>query len=63
MLEIGARYCETEAAEALENNARTLRDFPAKLGDPIYLWGVRSAEMWSKRRDVLIEAITKLRAI
>lgn len=62
MLSVGQRWCTGQAAEQLRLNASYLVANDAD-GKPFDLWGVRQAETWAKRRDVLIEAAKKLKEI
>lgn len=62
MLSVAQKWCTGKAAEQLRLNAGHLVNNDAD-GKPFDLWGVRQAETWAKRRDVLIEAAKKLKEI
>lgn len=62
MLSVAQRWCTKKAAEQLRLNASYIVDNDAD-GKVFDLWGVRQAETWARRRDVLIEAANKLKEI
>lgn len=53
-------YCAGEMADRLRIQANTLQEAPT---EPPPYYAVRHYGLWSKRRDILIEALKKLRDV
>lgn len=62
MLRIAQRWCTIQAAEQLRLNSSYIVENDAE-AKPWSLWGVREMEKWRLRREVLIDASSKLSAI
>ena len=61
MLEIACRYCVEQAAAEYEHQAKYLREYTEER--EMWLAPTRRAELMRQRREVLFEAIEKLKAI
>jgi hypothetical protein len=61
LLTVGLRFCERKYAEDLQMGARVALGMDHE--EPLPAWAMRSAERWQRRRDVLIEALRKMRGV
>jgi hypothetical protein len=61
LLMVGLRFCERQYAESLQMAAREVLCVDHE--EPLPAWEMRRAARWERRRDVLIEALKKLREV
>lgn len=62
-LEIMGRYCETQAAAELRNNARFIDEHRTAINESVWTVPIDRAQKWLKRRAVLAEAVVKLQEL